>query len=361
MATQTTWGETNTTIWNNHWATSRDSAWDSDLPTKEVSSSSDWTEDDELRSMVEHRELAPGPYTRGSLLGQGGWGDVYKVLRVADGKVFAGKSTRSVPKMRHEARILQTLKHVSCRILFTCFSKSRRLTGGLQEHILRYIDWYEEQDPNATLLVTELCTGGMLQTRINNASHGMTATNTLRVVQQMASALDYLHTRGLFHTDVKPHNILVHTIDPIDVVLADCADVRQVGRAHKTLGTPKYWSPEMAQQRRHVGPTDDVWALGLTMLGMLAQWPRMMYSKEGLKEYPRQCAEHAKTLGELNPGHGIVELLGRMLALNKNERATARDCERTASELMKGIKESSGSEDRLGITTPKNFEPVAFW
>lgn len=224
---------------------------------------------------------------------------------------------------------------------------------------------YEEKDnPKASLLVTELCEGGVLQTRISNATGGMKAEDTLRVVHQIAGALAYLHARGLFHTDVKPQNILITTWSPIEVVLADCADVRKIGRARKLIGTKKFYSPEMVRRKQHSGPGDDIWALGLTMMSMLGKAPHMIWTRQGLRAYPQRCVDHAQDLKMWNARHELVALMARMLALEEEDRPTAAECEKEAGELLGLLQRGEarwGQEGDLGIELPPGFEPVTFW
>jgi hypothetical protein len=70
-----------------------------------------WTERDMLASLSTLQD--PSPYLKGDYLGCGGWSQVHKVLRKADGKVFAGKSSRSMKQLTKEASIIRTLTHVS--------------------------------------------------------------------------------------------------------------------------------------------------------------------------------------------------------------------------------------------------------
>lgn len=200
----------------------------------------------------------------------------------------------------------------------------------------------------------------------------------LLAVWQMGDALAYLHERQLFYTDVKARNILVRGLGPLDVVLADCGDVRRVvdagqGQRHRRRhrrgaddddrlrGTPSYYSPEMVRHKRHVGPGDDVWALGVTLLGMLAQWPALRrHDLEGLRAYPGQCAAHARALLALNrPGHGLVTLLARMLEADEAARAGARECADEARRLLRD--ERAHGNRGLGIEAPADFEPISFW
>lgn len=72
-----------------------------------------WTEKDEIYSDVHKRDFASDKYLRGSVLGQGGWSTAYKIQRVQDGKILAGKASPSANQLFKETKILRKLSHVS--------------------------------------------------------------------------------------------------------------------------------------------------------------------------------------------------------------------------------------------------------
>ncbi|KAH8125810.1 hypothetical protein ACSS6W_005634 [Trichoderma asperelloides] len=303
-----------------------------------------WTEKDEIHSDVHKRTFASDKYLRGSVLGQGGWSTVYKIQRVEDGHILAGKASTSVNQLYKETRMLRKLSH---------------------KHILEFIELYKEPSKEeATLLITELCTEGTLHMRINHAPGGMSRGEILLATSQISDALAYLHGRNYFHSDIKPRNILVRRLDPISVALADCADCK----IHDSYrgppgGTPNYWSPEMTANNRHAGKSDDVWALGISLLGMIGQWPQCEKTKAGLARYPRQCANHAQELQKLNPGNGLVRIVVRLLTWRARERITAEKCCEATIKLLeetKGEEESVGTEG-LRIKSPEEFRPISFW
>lgn len=218
------------------------------------------------------------------------------------------------------------------------------------------------------MLLTEICAGGDLNTHINYVTRGMSPVHILRVIKQMADALTYLHGQSMFHSDLKPRNILIRSLNPMNAVLGDCADIKKVGTRVRPMGTAPYYSPELVENHRHMGTADDVWALGVSVLGMMAQWPRFRMVSNGsrwerkLDEYPLQCWEHAGQLAELNPGHGIVMLMEKMLAWRVEERITAGELREMAEEALERWERVHGDgEGELEVKTPEGFSPIEFW
>ncbi len=98
------------------------------------------------------------------------------------------------------------------------------------------------------------------------------------IATQVASALDYAHTKGVIHRDVKPGNIL---LAPEGAVVADFGIARAVTIASGeditdsgiALGTPEYMSPEQAGGQRDIDERADVYGLGCVVYEMLVGEP----------------------------------------------------------------------------------------
>lgn len=91
---------------------------------------------------------------------------------------------------------------------------------------------------------------------------------------EAAEAIDYAHSRGVLHRDLKPHNILVDEDDRARVTDFGLSK-RVFGGGQLTisgqvLGTPGYMAPEQAEgNRNRIGPASDVYGLGGTLYACL--------------------------------------------------------------------------------------------
>ena len=93
----------------------------------------------------------------------------------------------------------------------------------------------------------------------------------LRVIRQIASALDYAGQQGIVHRDIKPDNILLREDGNAvltDFGIARAADTSRMTGTGLIIGTPNYMSPEQARGHALDGRSD-LYSLGIVLYEML--------------------------------------------------------------------------------------------
>lgn len=171
--------------------------------------------------------------------------------------------------------------------------------------------------------------GGSLRARLDRDGP-LPLDEALRIAEEMGSALDYAHERGLVHRDIKPENILFQAGHALVADLGIAQVAREEGerltRTGFTVGTFTYMSPEQLTGDGGVDARSDLYALGCVLHEMLSGRPPF--------QAPTAQASLARKLtGELeNVAEGRGDLpptlhpvLRRCLAVEPEDRyATAR-------------------------------------
>lgn len=122
-------------------------------------------------------------------------------------------------------------------------------------------------------LVMELLTGQTLRERLRTGP--LPLDEAVCVLEQAAASLDAVHAAGVIHRDIKPINFMLlpdGTVKLMDFGLARQEDDTIVTQADTMVGSPTYMAPEQINDDV-VGPTVDIWALGVILYEMLAGRP----------------------------------------------------------------------------------------
>jgi eukaryotic-like serine/threonine-protein kinase len=100
----------------------------------------------------------------------------------------------------------------------------------------------------------------------------------VRIVTDVAEALQVAHERGVIHRDIKPSNILMSrgkalVADFGIALLASAADATRLTQGGTAIGTAGYMSPEQASGHPGVDHRADIYSLGCLLFEMLAGEP----------------------------------------------------------------------------------------
>ena len=188
-------------------------------------------------------------------LGSGGMATVYRARRQANGEIVAVKvilpnlanAAEFVARFRREARLMTSLDH---------------------PHILPVYD-FGVQD-GVIYLVMRLMKSSLSHKIVTGP---LSLSSAAGFVEQIASALDYAHSKGIVHRDLKPANVLLDTSGTAyltDFGIAKWTEeTTGLTMTGMIIGTPGYMAPEQ-WRTEPVDPRTDVYALGVMLYEMLS-------------------------------------------------------------------------------------------
>ncbi|MEM7231655.1 MAG: protein kinase, partial [Planctomycetota bacterium] len=277
-------------------------------------------------------EFTTHRYRRSKLLGQGGQGRVYLADDLLEGgrkvalKIFP--PAYSFDRLRREFATLAGLRH----------------PGIARAHHFGVSD-------DAPFLSMEYLAGRSLDEHLQGLPVENRVEQALPILDQCASALDYLHRRGILHLDIKPDNILIVDAGAgrtPQAVLIDFGLVRAPDspRVPLNVGTAAYAAPELF---RGETPTAsyDLYSLGASFYKAIVG--KAPFSAKSVSDYRNAHLKRAPASPTETPP-ALAELLLRLLAKHANDRFAS------AADLRRALRDHVGAE----IDAPPLFHEPAF-
>ena len=207
-----------------------------------------------------------GRYEVGELVGRGGMADVHAGHDTRLGRPVAIKILRSdlardpsfLQRFRREAQASAGLNHANIVAVYDSGEDTFVEAGGGTVDI--------------PYIVMEFVDGQTLR-EILNEEKKVSADEACRIMMGVLSALEYSHSKGIVHRDIKPGNVMVTrggSVKVMDFGIARAlADVgATMTSAQAVVGTARYLSPEQAQGQS-VDARTDLYSAGCVLFELL--------------------------------------------------------------------------------------------
>ena len=202
------------------------------------------------------RSIILNKYEMGRVLGQGNFAKVYHGRNLNTNESVAIKVIKK-EKLKKERLVKQIKREVSVMKL------------------VRHPHIVELKEVMATkgkiFLVMEYVNGGELFAKVNNGK--LTEDLARKYFQQLISAVDFCHSRGVTHRDLKPENLLLDQNEDLKVSDFGLSTLPEQRRADGMLvtpcGTPAYVAPEVLKKKGYDGSKADLWSCGVILFALL--------------------------------------------------------------------------------------------
>lgn len=202
-----------------------------------------------------------GRYLMGDVLGEGSYGKVKEVLdsetlcRRAV-KILKRRKLRKIPNgeqnVQREIQLLRQLSH---------------------RNVIQLVEVLHSEQKQKMYMVMEYCVA-VLQELLDSArDHRLPLWQAHGYFCQLLDGLEYLHSQGIVHKDIKPGNLLLtncETLKISDLGVAEALDRFAVDdTCHTSQGSPAFQPPEIANGLDcFSGFKVDVWSSGVTLFNI---------------------------------------------------------------------------------------------
>nr|ACQ83531.1 CBL-interacting protein kinase 15 [Vitis vinifera] len=223
--------------------------------------------------MEEVRSMLFGKYETGRLLGKGTFAKVYYAKHMVSGESVAIKVINK-DYVKKEGMMEQIKREISVM------------------RLVRHPNIVELKEVMATktkiFFVMEYVRGGELFAKV--AKGKLKEDQSRKYFQQLISAIDFCHSRGVSHRDLKPENLLLDENEDLKVsdfgLSALPEQLRNDGLLHTQCGTPAYVAPEVLRKKGYDGAKADMWSCGVILFVLLAGF--LPFQEENLMKMYRK-------------------------------------------------------------------------
>jgi serine/threonine-protein kinase len=284
-----------------------------------------------------------GKYKIVKEVGRGGFADVYRAVDTTLNRAVALKFLE--PRLLREPTFVER------------FQREAQLAANLKHPnivIIHEFGW----EAGTVYLAMEFLEGRTLKEVILEEG-ALPPPRIVKMVGQIASALDYAHGRGVVHRDIKPSNIMVEADDHVTVMdfgIAKAATQTALTTTGRIFGTPEYMSPEQAEGLEELDARSDIYSLGVVVYEMVTgevsfsgTMPLSIMRGHADKPPPRPS--------EVNPAvsPAVEAVLLKALAKKREERY------QSAGEMAVALQQAVSGAVVEEVKAPSPAQPAFSW
>lgn len=170
-------------------------------------------------------------------------------------------------------------------------------------------------------IVMEYASNGSLLDMVRQENH-FSEQKAKHVYLQLIDALEYIHSRGIVHRDIKCENILFDDNDVLKIIdfgFASCYKENKRALSETYCGSRAYCCPELLKQKPYQPHSADIWASGVVLFAMV--YGKLPYDDSDMTKLLKQVQSRVHFPDRPEVSRACQQLISAILAPFK-KRAT---------------------------------------
>ena len=245
-------------------------------------------------------------YKIGRILGRGAFGKVNLALHILSGYLVAMKSfnknKKNFPmhKIKNEVKIMQKLRY--------------------HKGVIKLLEAFENE--KYYFIIMENIIGGNLFNAINKMGK-LPESLARNIFKQLIETVQYIHSKGIVHRDIKPDNILLNLNNQIK--LCDFGVSKEIKKGtliSDSCGTPAFIAPEILKDDPYDPYMTDIWSCGVVLYAMVSGFFPFAGNNENELHKNILSGKFPKIK---NISKELNDLINKILELNPKKRISIND------------------------------------
>ncbi len=283
-------------------------------------------------------------YELQKLIGRGGMADVYEgydqyFRRVVAVKVFKREDDEMLRRFIREANLMASLSNEHLVPIY----------GSGESQVNGFTQYY---------IVMPFMEGGTLRARIRRSPFSL--AEACECLHEIGEALDYIHSQGIIHRDIKASNVLLsgdgrYYLSDFGIARMTTG-VTRLTSTGDVLGTVDYVAPELFEGNRKADALSDLYSLGVLLFEMVTgQLP--FYAENQIAIVTMHVSRPPPLPRSLNPN--IPPQVERVMlkALEKQPEQRYQSASELAEAFCRAV--ATGSKQNIQERTSESAAPVA--
>ncbi|KAG7299736.1 Serine/threonine-protein kinase stk11 [Plutella xylostella] len=199
-----------------------------------------------------------GKYVMGDILGEGSYGKVKEML---DSETLCRRAVK-ILKKRKLRRIANGEQNVQREIQLLRILRHK--------NVIELVDVLYNDEKQKMYLVMEFCVGVLQDMLESSPGKKFPQHQAHQYFTQLLDGMEYLHSQGVIHKDIKPGNLLLTLDQTLKITDFGVAEALDMFSAEDTCyvgqGSPAFQPPEIANgAETFSGYKSDIWSAGVTL------------------------------------------------------------------------------------------------